>query len=983
MARQNDELARQSEELSQQAEELSQQSEELSRQNEELQTQTEEIQTLNAELNRREELLQKLLDAARLSGSEQKVMHDICHAAMGMFGEAAAAVAVYEKQADRLVIQAIAGLGEANEALKWRPAEKTFPSLVIDENRTACLNDATLRPDITMLEVPGQGMCQAVLCALMQTDGRAFGAVSIYSRQKLEWTAEQFRLAEWLAGQCAHILEALRFQDEIRRLYAEQQVIFNSSPAMIWYKDRQNNFIRVNRAVALSVGKSPDEIEGKSAYQLFPQQAERYYQDDLEVINSGQPKLGIVEQMDTADGETRWVLTDKLPYRDETGKITGVLLFTVDITERKRAEEAIREGQRQNEFLASVVERSSQPFAVGYPDGRLGLVNNAFEKLTGYTGDELRAIDWAKTLTPPDWQEIEEQKLEELRRTGQAVRYRKEYIRKDGVRVPIELLVHIAEDSESKPEYYYSFITDITAQKQTEDILHQAKAAAESANEDKGRFLANISHELRTPMNAILGMVDLALQKQTDPTARDFLRTAKESADLLLAILSDLLDSAKIDAGKLELESAAFSLRRVLEQTAQVLIVRASEKGIPFSYHIAPEVPDVFVGDQVRLRQILLNLAGNGIKFTDKGEVAIGIEIVSQTADGACLEFAVRDTGIGIPQSDLEHIFQPFIQADASSTRRFGGTGLGLTICSNLVSMMGGRIWVQSEPGKGSTFCFTVRLPLGKELPPEPKAPQVPTATSKLHILLVEDNPANQKLAAYILQERGHAVDIAGSGLQALDLAQDNHYNVILMDVQMPGMDGLEATKAIREKEREKRVPIVAMTAHAMKGDRERCLAADMDGYLPKPIDGHELIALVETLAAGLPSYAASPGSSAPIIAESVTTTAVFDPELALKRCYNSPDMLSNMIQCFFDEADRLFQQMFAALHNGDLAEFGRLGHRLKGTIVYLGAEQATEAVLGVERFERHGGQPAEAEQAIEILRRECDLLKAVLAGHR
>ena len=385
------------------------------------------------------------------------------------------------------------------------------------------------------------------------------------------------------------------------------------------------------------------------------------------------------------------------------------------------------------------------------------------------------------------------------------------------------------------------------------ESLERHAKAAEAANEAKGRFLANISHELRTPMNAILGMVDLALPKQVDPASTDFLQTARASADLLLTLLNDLLDSAKIEAGRLELESAPFSLRHVLDQTAQVLSVRASERGISFSCRIPPEVPDALVGDQVRLRQILLNLAGNGIKFTEFGEVTISVRVDSQEAEEVSLEFAVRDTGIGIPQADVERIFQPFAQADSSTTRRFGGTGLGLTICSSFVRMMGGRIWVVSEPGHGSTFFVAVRLPLAKKLAPVPETPDVLTAASStLRILLVEDNPANQKLATFILKDRGLAVDIAGDGHEGVRHAVQNRYDVILMDVQMPGMDGLEATNAIRVQEGgQRRVPIIAMTAHAMTGDRERCLAAGMDAYLSKPVNGHEMIALVESLAAG------------------------------------------------------------------------------------------------------------------------------------
>ena len=592
----------------------------------------------------------------------------------------------------------------------------------------------------------------------------------------------------------------------------------------------------------------------------------------------------------------------------------------------------------------------------------------------------------------------------------------------------------------TEPGRFAVVFLDITERERAREELKAAKEAAEAASDAKSQFLANISHELRTPMNAILGMVDLALPKQLDPTAREFLRTAKGSADLLLSLLNDLLDSAKIEAGKLELESAPFSLRRVLDQTTQALAVRASEKQISFSCQLPPEVPDAVIGDQVRLRQILLNLAGNGIKFTEKGGVTLGVRVATEwnagdrrlaegnqpvTSDGnalipnlqspipsVTLEFSVQDTGVGIPPSDLERVFHPFTQADTSTTRRFGGTGLGLPICSSLVHLMGGRIWVESELGRGSTFHFTVRLPLAEQLP----APQesscnvLPKVLSTLRLLLVEDNPANQKLAAAILQERGHQVEIAENGEQGLRRAQENAYDVILMDVQMPGMDGLKATQAIRNFERERqsctgnreaevgkppspaesahsilqspspppssRVPILAMTAHAMKGDRERCLAAGMDGYLCKPIDGHELIALVERLATGEACLARLPATKEAAI---TPVPSVFDFDLALKRCLSNRQLLADMIACFFEETERLFPQIHAALQNGDLVEIGRLGHRLKGTLLYLGAETAREAAARVEFFERHADTQAAAEMAVKTLEQQCEILKSIL----
>jgi CheY-like chemotaxis protein/nitrogen-specific signal transduction histidine kinase/HPt (histidine-containing phosphotransfer) domain-containing protein len=537
-------------------------------------------------------------------------------------------------------------------------------------------------------------------------------------------------------------------------------------------------------------------------------------------------------------------------------------------------------------------------------------------------------------------------------------------------------------DEHGKPRGAVGAFMDIGELKKTQKQLEEAKVAAEEANVAKSQFLANISHELRTPMNAILGMIDVALPKAADSIIQDCLQTAKGSADLLLTLLNDLLDSAKIESGKLELEAAPFSLRGMLNQVTCVLSVRASEHGLCFFCRIPETTPDAVVGDRMRLQQVLLNLAGNAIKFTERGKVEISLRNVPQ--DGAdCFEFAVRDTGIGIPPSSLERLFQPFSQADASMARRFGGTGLGLSISRSLVELMGGRIWVESSVGTGSTFYFTLRLPFANELPVDLELLNTvtPEAASQLRILLVEDNAANQKLATYILRDRGHLVEIAEDGREAIDLAEKGYHDVILMDVQMPVMSGLDATAVIRRREAGgRRVPIIAMTAEAMKGDHDRCLAAGMDGYLSKPVNAREMIAMVENLA----RRAASPGESAvpPNTAElsQSATSLVFNRQEATALCNNCPDLVEEMIRCFLADANNVLPQMRQALAAGNLKELDRLAHGIKGTVVYLGAQPFKEATWRLERLcRRSDATPSEALEVFNAFEQEFGVLKAAL----
>ncbi len=381
----------------------------------------------------------------------------------------------------------------------------------------------------------------------------------------------------------------------------------------------------------------------------------------------------------------------------------------------------------------------------------------------------------------------------------------------------------------------------------------QMAEVAASANQAKSEFLANMSHEIRTPMNGIIGMTAILMDMKLDRAQHDCAAVIRDSSAALLTVINDILDFSKIEAGKLAIENLDISLQNVVEDVARLLAIQAEPKGIKIAIHIDERLPSLVRGDSGRLRQILLNLGGNAVKFTAHGEVTIEASVLETDDSATMVRCSVRDTGIGIPADRLSALFNPFTQVDTSTTRKFGGTGLGLSIAKRLVELMGGDVGVESVIGKGSTFWFTARLGHsakatrvdpkdGRQLRTQTIVVQ-PETNRRNHILLAEDNPVNQKVARYLLEKLTYSVDVVSDGQAAVDAWQTGKYDLILMDCQMPVLDGYEATRHIRQQEHGKHIPIVALTAHAMQGAEEPCFAAGMDAHITKPIDRALLVA--------------------------------------------------------------------------------------------------------------------------------------------
>lgn len=490
--------------------------------------------------------------------------------------------------------------------------------------------------------------------------------------------------------------------------------------------------------------------------------------------------------------------------------------------------------------------------------------------------------------------------------------------------------------------------------------LVAAREAAKAADQAKSDFLATMSHEIRTPLNAVLGIIELLQESDLTERQQQQVKVMRSAADSLISLLNDILDLSRIESGDLELEMTHFRLRDTLSAPFSLLRMRASKKKLDFSAHIDEAVPDHLCGDPNRLRQIVLNLADNAIKFTHEGRVSVFIDVFQKTGEEVVLHAGVKDTGIGIPPERVSRIFDRFSQADSSMTRKYGGSGLGLAIVSQLAKAMGGSVWVESVPKEGSTFHVTVRCRIaesGAAACPQPPAAAAPGPVSfeGLRVLLVEDNVVNQLVAREILTRHGCEVVVAVNGREAVDAVDQHAFDVILMDLQMPEMDGLEATRLIRSKEKGRAIPIIAQTAHAFPEDKERCLAAGMDDHISKPITIAQLVTVLGRCERRTGASVPSDDAGEPAEGSGAAEPGAMTLDDLLLRFGNDTQRIRELVDLFFEVVPAQMADLEGAFKSGDCTTLGKLAHGVRGAFISFGAQTLADAAQEIERAAARG----------------------------
>jgi polar amino acid transport system substrate-binding protein len=991
----------------------------------------------------------------------------------------------------------------------------------------------------------------------LKQGGKLMAVLEFFSTELFEPDEYALGALEKLSNHLSTILQRRQMKSQLYDQWQETQVLLDLIPAFVWYKDTHNRILRCNRAAAEAIGLSVKEVEGRSTQEFYPQDASKYFRDDVEVINSGQAKLGISETVVTASGKKLWVRTDKVPVRRIDGTVAGLIVFSVDVTQDQIRHSQMLQDRRE---LQSKIEERTKSLRI--TESKLSSLSRLvpgvlYQYVLCQDGTAAfpYVSDAARTMLEFDPDELQHDVnfiFDRLHADDQAkMREAMAISTKNLTTFKFEGRIYTGSgqmkwiQAASTPELqangdilWNGIVTDITDLKQAQEKIRQLNEDLEQrvailgavnkelellthkleisydqameASRLKSEFVANISHEVRTPISAVIGMSELLMDTPLTEEQREFTRLVRESALSLLTIINDILDFSKMEAGKIDLELIEFGLVALVEGCAELLASSSREGGLSLMTHIDAKVPRMLKGDPVRLRQVLLNLVSNAIKFTECGEVIIRVTLLEDDPAGPILRFEVSDTGIGLPEPARKLLFQPFVQADGSTSRKYGGTGLGLSISKRLVELMGGAIGVDSVPGVGSNFWFTVPIAFDKyaderkddhisrgikalifdqsassasivaaylqsngidcspaadepealrlikdaaeagapfhialigttddtgdesrfvqalkndaapiptrllllstfddrerveaalkqgysaclskpirqaqlsdavnrvlSLPAQLTVPDrhakvtdnAPVSASRSDIatekpiLVAEDNPVMQELAVRRIRKMGLQATAVNNGRQVLQAIAEREYALILMDCQMPEMDGFEATAAIRRQEATTgtHTPIVAMTASAMIGDREHCITSGMDDYLSKPVSQEQLI---HVLRKWLPAQSNLPVATLPLPEQSKPAEEaeqVDSPPASvehpidmerLEKLYGKDDCCT-LLTSFVQESADLAQLLeeYSRVHDAQL--LAQQAHQLKGLASVMTAERLSLQCLELER---------------------------------
>jgi PAS domain S-box-containing protein len=657
----------------------------------------------------------------------------------------------------------------------------------------------------------------------------------------------------------ASVSDVTEHVKEIRREKTFSESVVRSSVDGILAFDRDFRYTVWNPGMEKISGVKAEEALGRNAFDVFPFLRESgedaYFRRALE----GETSVALDRPYHVSDtGRKGFFEGYYSPLRGESGDIIGGVAIIRDVTARKEAEKSLL--QREEQFR-SVAETAHDAIICSDSAGKITYFNKGAEAIFGYPAEEV--MDRSLTILMPDkFRAPHETGMRRYAATGEAHVVGKTIEltgrRKNGEEFPLEL--SLASWKAGEKLYFTAILRDITHRKKIEKELLRARDEAVQYGRMKAQFLANMSHEIRTPLNALIGLSGLMLNTSLTSEQEDYAETIRDSADSLLTIINNILDFSKIEAGKMGLQEKDFDLRRLVQETANLFAPEAVRKNLTLKTECAADVAGSFRGDPDRLRQVMVNLMGNAVKFTEKGGIMIRASSEEETGGRTLVKVEVQDTGIGVSEEDQPRLFKPFIQADGSSTRKFGGTGLGLAISKEIIELMNGSIGVRSVPGEGSVFWFKVWLaktaaPVTTAASPEPA--RFSSRTYSPRVLVAEDNAVNRKVILAQLQSLGLRPHAVTNGHEAVKAFDESSFDLVFMDCQMPELDGYTATRRIRQKEKgPRRVPIIAMTAHAMEGDREKCLAAGMDDYLSKPVH-------LEDLTAALAKWTRSPSNTA------------------------------------------------------------------------------------------------------------------------